>query len=428
MKGGIGKYLAGHAEPEPGYGELPVTLGESDGVVVIPAYDEPATLTETLERLPAGLLTVLVINAPPGAEGRNAALFQALDVRPADGVFNVRHIAGPVLVVNRSTTPLPPRQGVGLARKIGADIALRLMADHVLPVTWIHSTDADVTLPPDYALAAPAVDDGVAALVYPFEHVAPNGLGDAMARYEVALHHYVLGLALAGSGYAHHTIGSTLAFHPVHYALCRGFPKRAAGEDFYLLNKLAKLGAVRQLASPFITVSGRASARVPVGTGSNVARIDAMDDPEQTYRYYNPQVFTALAEVLARLRQLALPADTTMPYTPFGAPTAEVTHLVERWWRAAGVEDVLDRANVRTPAQRSHLLGEWFDGFRTMRFIHEVRDAGLASVTLAELCGAWGVPATSDPTPLLSRLRRLCFTDWAAGRLPGGTLAPSEPR
>ena len=45
----------------------------------------------------------------------------------------------------------------------------------------------------------------------------------------------------ARSPYAFHTIGSTMAVSANHYAKVRGFPKREAGEDFYLLNKLAKV-------------------------------------------------------------------------------------------------------------------------------------------------------------------------------------------
>ncbi len=65
--------------------------------------------------------------------------------------------------------------------------------------------------------------------------------------YELSLRYYVAGMKFARSPYAFHTIGSSMAVSPVHYARVRGFPKREAGEDFYLLNKLAKLGSVLEL-------------------------------------------------------------------------------------------------------------------------------------------------------------------------------------
>ena len=417
MRGGIEKYLAGHAEPEAAIADSATLGGDCTGVLVIPAFDEPAALVEELARLPEDLLTILVINNPPNKGACNERLFDALEFESSER-FCMRHVPAPVLVVNRSTSPLPPRQGVGLARKIGADIALRLMANRQLPQTWIHSTDADAKLPAGYAHFAPPLDDPVAALVYPFVHDAPGRLGDAVQRYEIALHHYVLGLAHAGSPYAHHTIGSTLAVHPVHYAVARGFPRRAAGEDFYLINKLAKLGEVRQLASPQITVSGRASTRVPVGTGPNVARIDALQDPAQEYRYYSPLAFRALADVLRRLASLADPSHPAPPPERSRLPAA-TREAVDAWWQTVDAAAVLERSNARTVTQRQRLLTEWFDGFRTMRFIHTMRDAGLASVPLADLARAWGIDSSSDPQPLLRRLRRACFEEWSVGQLSG---------
>ena len=62
--------------------------------------------------------------------------------------------------------------------------------------------------------------------------------------------YYVAGLAMAGSRYAHHSLGSTIAVHAKTYAAVRGYPKRSAGEDFYLLNKICKLAPVERLAGP----------------------------------------------------------------------------------------------------------------------------------------------------------------------------------
>ena len=68
----------------------------------------------------------------------------------------------------------------------------------------------------------------------------------------LSLRYYVAGMKYARSHLTHfHTIGSTMAVRASYYAKVRGFPKREAGEDFYLLNKLAKVGTVLELeASP----------------------------------------------------------------------------------------------------------------------------------------------------------------------------------
>src|SRR5262249_38957583 len=143
---------------------------------------------------------------------------------------------------------LPEGQGVGLARKIGFDLAARLFAAGRLRSPFIHSTDADVRLPEDYFERA---EEGAiaAALVYPFSHRPEEDpvLARAVFLYEISLRYYVLGLAFAGSPHAYHTIGSAFAARASAYVSVRGFPKRDAAEDFYLLSKIAKVGPVFSL-------------------------------------------------------------------------------------------------------------------------------------------------------------------------------------
>ena len=49
-----------------------------------------------------------------------------------------------LLLADRCTYPVPEKQGVGLARKIGADIALTLINKNQVTTPWIFTTDADV--------------------------------------------------------------------------------------------------------------------------------------------------------------------------------------------------------------------------------------------------------------------------------------------
>ena len=102
----------------------------------------------------------------------------------------------------------------------------------------------------------------------------------------------------AGSPYAFHTIGSTMAVSAVHYAKVRGFPKREAGEDFYLLNKLAKVGSVLELDvgtdDGAIEIDSRRSDRVPFGTGAAVNKITGLADPVREFQFYDPEVFGLL--------------------------------------------------------------------------------------------------------------------------------------
>ena len=116
-----------------------------------------------------------------------------------------------------------------------------LYANGQLESPWVRSTDADVWVPPDYWTRTLPSGDG-SALWMAYEHVGEGGESQesAMMEYEIYLHYHSLGLQSAGSPYPFPCIGSTLWIHVEKYAAVRGFPKKEAGEDFYLLNKLAK--------------------------------------------------------------------------------------------------------------------------------------------------------------------------------------------
>ena len=288
------KYLERHAEPEAAGARV---LAESEApyaaVVVIPAYGEAESLLRTLASVPpcrtGTPLIVLVINqrdeCPRWAHDANRRVLAALRSTSAretpirvlcENVQHLRYAGHQIVVIDRSAPGqrLPARQGVGLARKIGADFALALWARGGAESPWIHCTDADVRLPGDNfdratetlsANRRPDSRRGPAALVYDFRHAIDDtrDAGKAILEYEIFLRYYVLGLRSAGSVHAYHTIGSTLAVDARAYAQVRGFPKREAAEDFHLLAKLAKVGPVEPLRGEPIVLSGRESERVP---------------------------------------------------------------------------------------------------------------------------------------------------------------------
>jgi hypothetical protein len=393
------QYLARHAEPEARIADR--LVGTFGHALIIPAHDEGDDFMRALQSVPTGpdgdVLLVLVVNATPEAaawvHGRNAELLSRLrqklgreeatylDIAAPARLFRFR--AGRLLHIDRASAEhlLPSGQGVGLARKIGFDIALRLHRSRRLSSRWIHSTDADVILPRDYFARASAVDKpGTAALVYPFVHRGDEdvALARAIQLYEISLRYYVLGLAWAGSPYAHHTIGSTLAVDAVAYAKVRGVPKRTAAEDFYLLGKLAKIGAIRSLDGIPISVSGRVSRRVPFGTGPAVERIAR----QKQFTLYHPSIFAHLAVWLGAI------ADLTH-LSPAGALSKR---LVERC-RKGGLDpapllDLAAHTSVETAlaAARRHAKSRekyaqhvaiWFDAFRTLKFVHALEERGL---------------------------------------------------
>ena len=170
----------------------------------------------------------------------------------------------------------------------------------------------------------------------------------------------------------------------------RGFPKRLAGEDFYLLNKLAKVGTIRSLDGEPIRLSARASKRTPFGTGRALERARDHERNLAPLCVYHPDVFSDLGawlqtlDALAETGEAADPADLLAKQ--IGAwPSADAQRLAVQLdevgaWAAAriGVQ------RCRTPITRAKHLHGGFDAFRTLKLIHALRAGGLASIPLRE--------------------------------------------
>ncbi|GAB1261399.1 hypothetical protein [Aurantivibrio plasticivorans] len=353
--------------------------------VVIPAYNETHEFVDRwLKQFDKHALLIVVINEPDLEQGHdhsstiNKTLFDYL-TKSGDIVWRkgklvlVMRQGRAILIVDRfsqASNRIPRKQGVGLARKIGLDIAVTLWANEQILSEVIHTTDADANLPEDYFLQT-TQQPLSAAYVYRFSHRGPdNPTTRATRLYEQSIQYYVDGLNFAGSPYAFHTIGSCLAISARHYCQVRGFPKKNGGEDFYLLNKLAKLAPIKSLSGSPIYIDSRLSNRAPFGTGPSVEKILGLKEPND-FGCYDPVIFVELQTLLRSFSELA------------NADSANQFHL----WRSA-----LSEANQRMVDQLSfidlwqHLNKQqhrgsnalkhihcWFDAFRTLKYVHELQ-------------------------------------------------------
>lgn len=321
----------------------------------------------------------------------------ANQVRPASRASLGRDGDADVLIIDRNTTPLPPKSGAGLARKIGSDVALGLYAGGLLRSRWIAQTDADVTLPADYfqrlhaAGSAGADGSRTHAVVFPFRHVAAEKTHEnsetqkddkpsedrvfqATLRYEVLLRYHRLGMASAGQQYGWHSLGSCLAVSCDGYAATRGFPKRLAGEDFYMLCKLSKLSHgqnILSLGGAPIRIASRLSNRAPFGTGPSVARL-----LNHSLTLTDWRCFQSLSRLIRGLDRVVEEQHVGALELAYDGDRSDYRLSIQALQSLKGmvaIEAIL--ARTRQAADTRLALHTWFDGLKRLRFCHALRDA-----------------------------------------------------
>ena len=417
-----------------------------DFVMVVPAYAESPAFVDgyrAAARHAGRLLVIIVLNGRAGAAGSvhasNADCFRALSARFSQeeigrGAWLGHDASLSVLVVDRFTADhrLPLRHGVGLARKIGADVALELIARGQVRHPFIAMTDADARLPADYFARIAAVEPECSAAMFPFWH-EPGGQRDmdrATALYEIRLRYLQRGLRWAHSPYAFHTVGSTMVVHALCYALVRGVPRRRAGEDFYLLGKLSKLRPLAYLQGEPVRLRSRLSERVPFGTGSESAKLARGAAGE----LYHPDCFAAVRDVTRELRCLARDGFASGQAAPGPAVSALLSRLsapVRRFLESQGAPDAWQGicAQAPNPGARLRHLHDWFDGFRTLKLIHHVRDHASASLPWQEAIrrAPFMVDVEDDGTCLVQARTELLRLEQRMPRLCGPSVPQTSP-
>ena len=382
--------------------------------IVIPALAEAANLPATLRSLAANppdilartLILVVVNNRADATERErddNMATLAALPQWRREYRLKQLHWVDAA----SEGFELPHKQGVGLGRKIGLDLALQwLDYENDPPLICL---DADTIVQPDYLAAldshfATATAGGTAI---PFRHQPagdPAGQ-EAIHRYELFLRTYVLGMELAGSPYAFHTVGSAMACRASAYVAAGGMNKRLAGEDFYFLQQVHKTSGVAPLTGTIVHPSPRSSHRVPFGTGRAVGDMLGTGEPLLFYQ-------TCLFDILGEWLHCAASHGNATGETIIQR-AKEISPHLETWLRQAGFGTAWDNLlnNSRNESQLMRSFHGWFDAFRTMRLMHHLTDSAYPRIPAEEavplLLKRSGHEPSGDLSGLIHCLRRV---------------------
>ena len=347
-------------------------------VVVIPCFNEP-DLIGSLEALwlcarpECSVEVIVVVNSPAGCGEEIYSRNQATLKVTAEWIARHRH---PRLAFHTLHFPaLPAKQaGVGLARKIVMDEALRRFDDVGRMEGIIVGYDADCRCEANYL---PALDrhfqenpQSPGCSIY-FEHPLEGPLSPqvyrAIAAYELHLRYYLQALRYAGFPHAYHTIGSCMAVRAGAYRKQGGMNRRKAGEDFYFFHKIIPLGGFTDLTLTTIYPSPRPSDRVPFGTGKAVS--DLLSGRQ--IKTYPLEAFLDLKQLIERVPAMYRSRKQDSSEKWIGLPLSVRGFLAKQQFA-----DVLAeiRRNTSSVDAFSKRFFRWFDGFRAMKFVHHARD------------------------------------------------------
>ena len=384
-------------------------------VVVIPCFDEP-DLIGSLESLWAcqrptcSVEVIVVINASsassPESHAQNARTLRQATQWISD------HIDPRMAFYCLHFPNLPAkRAGVGLARKIGMDEAVRRL-EVVAREGIVACYDADCCCDQNYLTAIaqhfqkhPRCPGCSIYFEHPLEGPLEANVYQAAAAYELHLRYYVQALRFAGVPWAHHTIGSCLAVRAGVYMAQGGMNQRQAGEDFYFLQKIIPLGDFLDLTETRVMPSPRLSDRVPFGTG----RAMRAHVRGETIATYPLQAFLDLKGFL----------DTLPPWHRADeiANASSLSPAMQSFLQAHAFEQALRemRQNTSSDVTLRKRFFRWLNGFRIMKFLHHARDhfysPGPVEVESARLLSL--LPGQNNETTdlscraLLDRYRRL---------------------
>ncbi|NMB81513.1 MAG: hypothetical protein GYA14_06815 [Ignavibacteria bacterium] len=359
-----------------------------DNVIVVPAIAEYDNISKLLNSLGKNdkkyfdrTLVLFVINcsgnAPDEIKRDNEKTIEMLNRSIHSNEMNIGY-------VNASSPGLymPEKDaGVGLARKIGMDLSLSLF-DYSSPnKKLIICLDADCEVDSNYLTTI--VDSfnnrNMNAAVIEYEHSLPDNELErsAIISYEIFLRYYVIGLAYAKSPYAFHTVGSTMACDHQTYIRVGGMNKRKAAEDFYFLEKLAKVVSINKINGTKVYPSNRTSWRVPFGTGQRMNRFKAGTHDE--YSLFNPELF----EILAAWNKIFF-SNKRLAGKEYILIAGEIEQGLKRFLEINSFEEQWDKilGNAKSESQICKQKKTWFDGFRTLKLIHYLRDNGHPNINM----------------------------------------------
>ena len=348
----------------------PFPSQQFQNIVIIPAYAELEYIDQTLDSLSLcevdsfnNTMVIVVVNnevgAPPNIIDNNQQTISNLNKRK-DPFY--------LALIDASTNGMgiPKKHaGVGMARKIGMDLALKF----AYPQSLLFCLDADSLVAPTYFRKIQAHFNSThsVAAVVGFSHIENENsdLEMAIRQYEIFLRKTALKLLDAGSPFGYVSMGSAIICRAEAYASIGGMPRRKATEDFYFLQAFAKFRSVDEIKSTLVYPSSRESERVYLGTGFRMSQAKKGENlaelayPKEAFQILKGWLSIAMSGYTIEVNQLLLNIQKLSPILH--------DYLIEE-----NIKDIWDPLRESSPTEIhfQKQFHRWFDALKTHRLLN----------------------------------------------------------
>jgi hypothetical protein len=262
--------------------------------------------------------------------------------------------------------------GAGMARKIGMDEAIRRFNAINRPDGVIVSLDADCLVSANYMREIEKLFTSVKSCIgatinfsHRMEEMEDKKQQEGIRLYENYLRYYKDALAYTGYPHAIDTIGSAFAVRAEAYVRQGGMNRRQAGEDFYFLHKLTRLGRLAEITNACVYPSARVSDRVPFGTGAAMGKwMNQTDDLNLTYCF---EAFKDLKQLFDQTAQFYKTGKQQYDEILNTLPLAIKSYLEGISFEEKLTEVNRNSSSLETFKKR---FFQTFDAFQVMKFLN----------------------------------------------------------
>tara|TARA_Y100001970_G_scaffold179295_1_gene218199 strand:- start:2845 stop:3969 length:1125 start_codon:yes stop_codon:yes gene_type:complete len=265
---------------------------------------------------------------------------------------------------NNDKNLLPEKKaGVGLARKIGADLILQYAKKNSI----ICYTDADAILSNNYLDIITEYYNknkcGCAIIGFKHQVNKDSVINKNIKLYEEFLATTAQDMKKAGSPYGYISLGSCMTCTVSGYIAVGGMNRLKATEDFYFLQELTKhFGSMSNIKDILVFPSSRISSRVYLGTGYRMGEVKKGENIDQLY--FSDQSFIYLNSFLSIIKDsYQLNIDELLDKTA-RIPTLNnflINHDIKKKW-----ESLIKNVDYEKYISQFH---RWFDALKTIKFL-----------------------------------------------------------